>query len=494
MVLGELNVRGTKVALIVDNPFRDLAGQVLLAVELVQRGVTCYLVPMNLQREIFFLAPDFVLLPHLRKDNQDFVKQLIEAGVRVGLLDTEGGVLADWDSYDLALPPDGIRKHVQPCCVWGPRFFQEAVRRGWYSPQQMIVTGNPRFDFYSIEWRSVVVNRLRRVVDINADHIILINSNFTLANPVMKTPEKEIEVHTRLGYDPSNLRARQQLEKNAMIMLVELAQRIAEKFPNALVVYRPHPFERLQTYFEMFPKLPMNLRFVKSGTVDQWILAASVLIHKNCSTALEAAIAGIPAITPGWIDVGYDIPDLRSISIECDTTSEVIDAVRAILDNEYKIPRSTRERIEILAKQYFGAVDGRAYLRVADAILERVQALGKTVSLNQLRRSAYGIENRHVKITARIATYLKYYLHLGVHWSFRRMSEYTPKFIRWDSTDKRFGPDDVQSLVREIQLVLKPQRGTWQNVGVRLAEDGRDYITESYKLGRSVVLEPLRPR
>ena len=66
-----------RVALLVDNPYRDLPGLVLVATRLCQEGVICYLVPFNLQgSEIWALAPDFVLLNYLRTVNEGFAHQL----------------------------------------------------------------------------------------------------------------------------------------------------------------------------------------------------------------------------------------------------------------------------------------------------------------------------------------------------------------------------------------------------------------------------------
>src|SRR5262245_61391564 len=88
------------IALIVDHPQRDLAGLVLTAFDLCQRGAICHLVPLNLQRtEIWALAPDFVLLNYLRRSNEQFARQLVKSRIRFGLLDTEGGVWATADEY-----------------------------------------------------------------------------------------------------------------------------------------------------------------------------------------------------------------------------------------------------------------------------------------------------------------------------------------------------------------------------------------------------------
>ena len=89
-----------RVALVVDHPQRDLAGLVLTAFELCRHGATCYLVPLNLQeREVWALAPDFVLLNYARLPNERFAHRLTEARIGFGVLDTEGGVWPDEAAY-----------------------------------------------------------------------------------------------------------------------------------------------------------------------------------------------------------------------------------------------------------------------------------------------------------------------------------------------------------------------------------------------------------
>ena len=66
-----------RIAIVVDHPERDLAGLVLTALDLTQRGIVCHLVPLNLQeREIWALAPDFVLFNYLRRSNEQFARRM----------------------------------------------------------------------------------------------------------------------------------------------------------------------------------------------------------------------------------------------------------------------------------------------------------------------------------------------------------------------------------------------------------------------------------
>ena len=105
----------SRIAIIVDNPTRDLSGAVLLGRELALRGEEVFLTSMNLRhREIPALAPDHLVVNYLRPTNDAFVEQLMHAGVRVTVLDTEGAVFQEPELVEvIALAPDGPPSRVQ---------------------------------------------------------------------------------------------------------------------------------------------------------------------------------------------------------------------------------------------------------------------------------------------------------------------------------------------------------------------------------------------
>ena len=190
-----------RIALTVDNPYRDLAGLVLVAWRLCQAGATCFLVPMNLQgAEIWPLMPDLVLLNYLRTNNEGLARYLMEAGIQIGILDTEGGIFnpvhtstlsshsgfaqsegetpAPLEQYSLSMAGDCQVRHRVACyCAWSSPFAEYASKAGWYRAQQITVTGTPRFDFYAPRWREAA-RRVSAYADDYPAPMILINSHF----------------------------------------------------------------------------------------------------------------------------------------------------------------------------------------------------------------------------------------------------------------------------------------------------------------------------
>ena len=73
---------------------------------------------------------------------------------------------------------------------------------------------------------------------------------------------------------PERVRQWQAKEKAGLQQLAALAVDLAHRFPQATVVYRPHPFERMATYDTLLPPLE-NLHCVRTGSIDAWLLKAA---------------------------------------------------------------------------------------------------------------------------------------------------------------------------------------------------------------------------
>src|SRR6185436_5246196 len=149
----------------------------------------------------------------------------------------------------------------------------------------------------------------------------------------------------------------------AMDELVALAHRLAGRLPGVTLIYRPHPFENPETYRPLLAGHP-NLHLVKQGPVDGWILRACVVIQRGCATAIEAGMAGRPALAPAWIPAAHDLKTVESVSIPCPTEDDVVEQIR-----HPHVPDNVRANLQGVLSDWFHAIDGLAHQRVADAVL-----------------------------------------------------------------------------------------------------------------------------
>ena len=434
-----------RIALIVDNPMRDLPGLVLVGAHLVNAGATVYLVPMNLQQwEVFSLAPDYVLVNYCRKNNEVLLGRMMRAGIRVGVLDTEGGVLSSLESYGQTLASDAfVRASVTSFMSWGPVLADFAVRSRWFEPGQVDVTGSPRFDFYHKGWRSAAL----RFTNISGDQqqpLVMFNGNFPLANPQFYTRAEERKQLVRaFGFTAEEVDAWQTAQANGLKGLTTLANTLAKTFSAVRFVYRPHPFESLEPYRGLLEPVS-NLELVRKGTVDTWLLRSSAVIQRSCSTAIEAAMAGTVALSPSWLPTAREMVAANAVSYCCATPEEMKDVLRSVLSGTFTPPPAIRHALTRIIDDWFTAVDGQAGERVARTILNGLPSRRNGRLRVRCTSALYGLESRPRQ---KLVGALRKGLGIPPHFSFRPWAN---KRNNWDSSAKFFGKTEVEHILTAI--------------------------------------------
>ncbi|HEX7087907.1 MAG TPA: surface carbohydrate biosynthesis protein [Vicinamibacterales bacterium] len=433
-----------RVVLAVNHPDRDLAGLVLTALELCRRGVTCYLAPANmLEREVWALRPDLVLLHFARRGIDGFARQLAEAGIASAVLDTEGGVWESCDAYTELLWPDrALLAHVRPFCAWGPKLASHLTREGLFRADQIAITGCPRFDFYHPDWRHVLAP-----ADGDAAPRILINTNFSMSNPRFVSPETNVaNLRDVYGWDAARVEALLDAERRAIDAVIAMAGDLAREFPHAQIVLRPHPFENPGRYGELLalPNAEVNGR----GPVQAQIARARVVIQRSCTTAIESGFAGVPTLSPQWFEAPFLMPMAEEVSLPCDDYPMLRDAVAAALSGTFVLPPPQRAAIGQVTGDWFHTIDGRSHLRVSEAV-EAGLPRERRVDERLCERLLYGLDGTRRPAAETVGRTIRHRLHLGPDWSFRRMRQVPSRW--WDQSDKAFTASDVAAVIGRIR-------------------------------------------
>jgi surface carbohydrate biosynthesis protein len=483
LVKGARRTRPPRVALVVDHPERDLPGLVLTALDLAQRGVVCHLVPVNLQeREIWALEPDFVLFNYLRRSNERFAAELMAAGIAFGSIDTEGAIWPDLDEYTSLLWLDAWRLREARCvCMWGQRLADHLIASGFLSRDQVVVTGCPRFDLYANPWR-----HLREDADAALQRParrILINTNFSITNPLFTTADKCMAMHHAvLGYSKAELKYVADAEAVAIHESVSIATQLAELLPPGIeVVIRPHPFEDPAPYRAATSGC-RNVIVNQSESIQAAIFSACAVIQRSCTTAIEAGLAGVPAFSPQWMPAPFLMPDAEAASVPCESFPELLAHLRAVLDGTFHLPAVTRQGIAVAIRDCCFAADGLAHRRVADAVFSVLDP--REVDHERCRRSMYGLPSVSGAATgpatvlspgtalARAAQLTRLRLSLSPDWSFRHMREVPA--VAWMNSNKYFDAMRVARLVNRVRAIGGFAQGDLDDVVVRGEEWIRD--------------------
>lgn len=477
--------RRPRIALLVDHPDRDLPGLVLTAVELCRQGAVCHLVPANLAwREIWALAPDFVLFNYLRRTNQALGARLVEAGIPFAALDTEGGVWPEPGSYAELLWTDAsLRRQAAGLYCWGRRMADYLVAEGFFDRPQIALTGCPRFDFYHPSWRAVLAKDDSGKAP--GPPQILVNTNFSTRNPRFATVEQKIATaKANIGWSESRIREILDIEERAILQFIEITRRLAREHPECRVLLRPHPFEDLAWYQRELSAYP-NVLVDNQGPVQSVLFESALVVQRSCTTGIEAGLIGTPTLSPQWITPPYLMPTAEAVSVPCGDAAELATLTDAILAGRYTPPPDIAGAIQAMITEWFHAIDGESYRRVANAIMAAAPRRPVRAS-SFARQRLYLDDDAGVPLTGvrALGARLRIAARLSPDWSFHQAR--TVPRLGWARTRKYYDAERVRHLADACAQQLRGRGFTVPRIEACAARDRGDYLVGRF--GHSITL------
>lgn len=358
-----------KIALVLDNPKRDLNGLVLVARHLLRRGVETYVVPMYQQGyDIPLIAPSLVLTNYARPQNAELLRTYKDMGSVVCVLDTEGGVLSEAgndapENWANAFREQGWSDLVDHYFFWGEALHDAFVRASGMPRNRLHLTGCPRYDLCCPPWNHVLTY--------NRHGYILVNTNFSAINPKFTgSTHEEIRVFAEGGWDPDYV-ARLFAELTEVFpRYLDAIAVLARSMPTRTVVVRPHPFEDPSVYSRCFQGLT-NVVVEGGGDVLNVIHHAECVVHLNCGTAVETNLLGKDPVSLEFLNsetMRRHAPLPSSVSVAAHDPNDL----RLLTENtELRAARLPDRNMRLTRlRAWFYLCDGHASERVADTLIQ----------------------------------------------------------------------------------------------------------------------------
>lgn len=239
---------------------------------------------------------------------------------------------------------DQIRKRdITRVCMWGRRQKDVYLSHAAEVGDKVAVTGSPRFDLClpSYEWMTA-----RKVAALRSRYgpFILACTRFTAVahaegiddpfrrklNPVIWPESFDMDEVTRLWF------SKWRRDVHDFADTVVLIKEIAVNFPHYTIVLRPHPSESLAFYKQAFSSFK-NVVVNRDDGVLVWLRAADLMVHSNCTTGLEAVLAGKPVLNllPAGEDRDEtDVEVAREAGLTADTVADGLEKVGKLLSGE----------------------------------------------------------------------------------------------------------------------------------------------------------------
>ncbi len=228
------------------------------------------------------------------------------------------------------------------------------------------VVGNPRIDLLRPEFQPFYDDEVSALRERFGDYI-LFNTNFGSVNgfyPELNVCYENADApdglelgRSAIGLSRDYALAMFEFRKNNFETMKDLVSNVARSFPDKTIVLRPHPAENRDVWREHVAAFD-NVEVNAEGNVVPWLLAASVLIHNACTTAIESYILDRPVVAyvpePGAGLYGSDLPNV--ISHIATTRQDAIDLIGQAT-NGAGLPARDAGRSTVLG-EFLEALDG----------------------------------------------------------------------------------------------------------------------------------------
>lgn len=238
---------------------------------------------------------------------------------------------------------------TQPFCAWGEA-QAEVVRNAQPTLEdRLAVTGNPRVDLWRPELHSLYAERVAQIRD-RVGAFVLFPSNFAnvigvdrpqltaAGSSVASAPHTDPAEHKRFD---DYIALRRAILERLRAALVVLARELPSRY---VLVVRPHPSEDRTFWAEVAGAEP-RIIVRHDGPLTPWLLAADGIVHSNCTTGVEAGVAGIPAVAYAPCDESRFPMLPNQVSHVVHSDEALVEAVNSVLVGRWALPQSARSTI-----------------------------------------------------------------------------------------------------------------------------------------------------
>lgn len=374
-----------RVAIPIETKTRELDGKLWLGANLVKKGYGIVLGSANeIRNSLDILQLNYYISKDPGDGNKEFFKILQRAGISVLVLDAEGGVYESDKIY--TKNKRKVLNTVDAFLAWG-RSPAKALREHYSNPDNIFITGNPRFDLLQPHLRFIYQDRSVPLNEQYGDYI-LFNGNFSFANPFrQQVITKYEELYGPIPQEKLTYRHR------TFHLFLDSLYHLHEEFPETNIIIRPHPSESNQTYEEAFQEYD-RIHIEDTGDVRNWIAGANVTVHHDCTTGIESALMGVPVASYRPVqNEEYRLKLPQIVSEQVFTLDELTEYISQNLCSNRPYQMDADQTAYL--KQYFHNVDESAAEKICNVINTLEERTEK--DYNMLKPDLKGSIERRVK-------------------------------------------------------------------------------------------------
>jgi surface carbohydrate biosynthesis protein len=261
-------------------------------------------------------------------------------------------------------------RQVEVFFAWGDAQLEAIAAHRPETRARIRVTGNPRFDLLRPEWRpyfAAAADELRKA----HGKFILVNTNFAFANHFNgEEGVRRLWASYSISREPGFYEGWADMNRRNLESFSRMLPRLRSEFPDHKIVIRPHPSENFDTWRAISAGMPSVL-VSGEGSAVNWIIASELLVHSNCTTAIEAFLLEKPAIAYRACSPDrYDQPLPNALSIQVFDEDSLFRSAREWIGRPWTVGQSPAdaERTAVAARHIASRSGPTAAERIAAAL------------------------------------------------------------------------------------------------------------------------------
>ncbi|MDA9975452.1 hypothetical protein N9F34_01290 [Alphaproteobacteria bacterium] len=284
----------------IEKKHRELMSKLLVALELVAHDIA---VVIGYSRALFANAKNLpsglMYLKGMNRVQNDVIRQLPGIGHLPIACDEEAlgasGQMLVKDCWHEAQPL------MAKVFCQGQEQHDALMRERGFTADQLTITGNPRIDLLRRPFVDAWANEASDIVQKHGS-FVLINTDMSGTNNQFHDLDYYREVLIQVGWlDPNSpddqvlLNDHLRHDRANMEAIDAFVRAMRDSLPDQKIVLRPHPSEDDRRWRDL-ASTAGNLTIVSNTETVPWLLAARCLVQTGCTTGVEAAVIGTPAI------------------------------------------------------------------------------------------------------------------------------------------------------------------------------------------------------
>jgi len=391
---------------------RELDAKIYLALRLIEKGFSVVIGRKSgVNYNIFLNKKPFVYFDKgISLSNWNFYSAIRASRGQLVEIDEEGAVGPNLNGL--------IVSHNNPCSelfslifTWG-KFQKKLIEDNCIKLKKSVLkpTGHPSFDLLHkdlIHYYSKLVKSKKRI----EPGYILINTNFPTCNGNISFEEsKKLNENAKGLYTKEMKNFSDKLYKfqeTNLLEFLKMIKNLSKSFPEKNIVVRPHPFERMEPY-EQNLKYLKNVFVIKEGSAREFIVGAEAVIHYDCTTGIEAYIAGKKVISYcPFYDENFAAKIAMNISVKIVNSEDLIKYIKS----NYKDENNDSVYIKAEKLNDLSNFMANVSTNATDQIISNIEAICdnfENLKFNPLKRLYYLQKIKINNLISRIKGKLKY--------------------------------------------------------------------------------------